>query len=132
MAPRLGRTRVIDDPHARRIVFLQQHRQHLPRDRAKQPLIAPVGIGHQVVHRLMRRAHVVRLHARGHRLHALPAPGKHQRLQIPLRRCSSVGVAERLSHHVAVTLETRFDRLSHVAPPPEHEDADIIACSLTQ
>src|SRR5438876_8656183 len=44
--------------------------------RAQDGAIVPGGIGDEVMHRLMARAHVARIDARGHRLDALPLPGQ--------------------------------------------------------
>src|SRR2546428_424170 len=75
VAALLGHAGVVDDPRRHRAVSLQG-RQHGLTGRAQDGAIVPGGIGDEVMHRLMARAHVARIDARGHRLDALPLPGQ--------------------------------------------------------
>ena len=118
--------RVIDDPVARR-VFLDQRRQHLRRHRGQQSPIAPVGIRHQMMHRLVCRTNVLWLHARRHRLHALAPSGQHQTTQIPLRRNAPIRVRERLADHFSVLLKTSLQALTHRTPLAMTEDPGTIS-----
>jgi hypothetical protein len=46
--------------------------------RRKHPVTGPLGLGHEVVQRLVRRLHPPRLHACGHRFDALAIAGQQQ------------------------------------------------------
>jgi hypothetical protein len=78
------------------------------------------------MHRLMRRAHILRAHSSGHRLHALPLPGQHQSFQIPLRRLVPVNVRQSGHDRLAVSLESTFNGDTHASPLALDEDTRIM------
>src|SRR6266702_3203265 len=65
---------VIHSPPAP-LILLQQRRSALFRPYTQNRMIVPVGSGHVVDHRLMRRAHIFRTYTRRHRLDALSLTG---------------------------------------------------------
>ena len=73
----LGNAGVVDDQRADRAVPLDD-RQHAGAHRGEHRVIRPVGLGYEVMQRLMRRLHPPRLHPRRHRLDALAIAGQQQ------------------------------------------------------
>ena len=67
--------RVIEDPPAA-LLLLHQLRSDSLRHYTEPLVIFPIGRGYQVFHRLMYRAHILRAHARRHRLDALSFTGQ--------------------------------------------------------
>ena len=68
---------VVDDPGADRPMPLDGG-HHLLAHGGQHGLIGPVGLGDEVVQRLVRGLHPTGFHARGHRLDALAIAGKQQ------------------------------------------------------
>lgn len=125
MGALLRMCRVVKDPPSTRLLA-QQLGDHLPGHRSEHRSVIPRRIGHQVMHRLMRRAHILRMYPRGHRLDALPLPRQHQPLEVPLRRSLTIGVTERLHQRLTVPLKSAFKATAHRIPPAVDEDAHIM------
>lgn len=97
----LRKTGVIDDPKARGITA-GDHRHYLPRAGRKHRLIAPLRVNHPMMHRLVRRADILRMYPRRHRLNALPLPRQPQPLQIPPRRLTPIRMRQRLNQYLTL------------------------------
>ena len=88
----LRESRVINDPPAAQA---EVHLRHDPlAHTAKQFLIRPVGLGHEMMQRLMPRAGVQRINPRRHRLHTLARQGQHQPRAVALETSVAVQVPE--------------------------------------
>lgn len=77
MASLLGKSRIIDYP-CHHGSTLQHGREDKSKTEVQNLLIAPRGIGYQMVQRLVHPSHVVRRQASGHRLDALALTGQQQ------------------------------------------------------
>jgi len=89
-----GKTGVVNDPGAHGV-------------------IAPFGVGNQMMHRLMRRTHLLGMHSRRHRLNVLPAARQHQPLQIPARGLAAIRVRQHLDQCVAIGIKSPLHALNH-------------------
>jgi len=71
----------------------EDHARHHPLgDPAQHLLVRPIGLGHEVMQRLVAGAGVQRINAGGHRLHALALQRQHQPGAIASEPRVSVGV----------------------------------------
>jgi len=103
--------RIIDHPVTALSLRRGERRHHFAGHGRKQRAMAPVGVGHQVIHRLMRRAHILRMHSSSHELHALAAAGQHQAAQIPARRRCPICMPQRLYHRLGIAFKARSNPL---------------------
>jgi len=103
----LRKTGVIDDPKTRGITA-GDHRHYLPRAGRKHRLFAPLRVNHPMMHRQVRRADILRMYPRRHRLNALPLPRQPQPLQIPPRRLTPIRMRQRLNQYLASGKKPRF------------------------
>ncbi len=74
----LAKAGIVHNPETARLSLLAQERHHFTRDRCQQCVIVPLGVRDQMMHRLVRRAHILRMHSCRHRLHTLALPWQHQ------------------------------------------------------
>ena len=89
----LGKARIVNDPRLERPVPFNR-RQHARADNVQDGLIAPVGLGDEVMQRLMGRLNALRGDAGGHRLDTLALAGQQQPRAVGVHRFAPIGMAE--------------------------------------
>jgi hypothetical protein len=89
----LGEASVVDDPGLDRPVLLDGG-QHASAHHGEHGRVGPIGLGDQVVQRLMGGLDPPRLDARGHRLNALALARQQQACAVAPSRGDAVGMAE--------------------------------------
>ena len=107
MRARLGEAGVVDDPGLDRTVLLHGG-QHARADHGEHRGIRPVGLGDQVVHRLMRCLHPAGLDPGSHRLDALAVTRQQQAGAVAPNRGDAVGMAERRTKRLDIGRKPRF------------------------
>nr|AAX11189.1 putative Pi-transporter-like B1 [Magnetospirillum gryphiswaldense] len=108
----LGKAGVVDDPGAQFDVPLDGRKHRRPH-RRQHRLVRPVGLGDEVMHRLVRRLHAPRLHPRRHRLDALAVARQHQTQAIRPQWRRPVGMANCAAKVLDIRLKSRFTVARH-------------------
>jgi len=89
----LGYAGVVDDQRPDRTVLLNDG-QHPGAYRREHSVVRPVGLGYEMMQRLMRSLYPSGLHARSHRLDALAIAGQQKPRAIRLERNYAIGVTQ--------------------------------------
>ena len=123
VAALLGEAGVVGDPVADRLMALDGRENELAHD-LKHRLIAPPGLGDQMVERLVGRRHALRRRARRPGLDALARTRQQQAGTVGAGRRAPVGVAEHAGDRVqtgvepplggAVEISMRLSHLPHM------------------
>jgi hypothetical protein len=117
----LGVAGVVDDPGVDRAVLLDGW-QHLAAHRGQHRLVRPVRLGDQMMQRLLRRLHPLRLQPGRHRLDALALTRQQQPGAVGLERRGAISVAEFRNQRIEIGVETGFTATTigyqiHKRPP---------------
>jgi hypothetical protein len=103
----LGKAGVVDDPGLDRAMLLDQG-QHLGPDHAKHGRVGPVGLGDQVVQRLVGGLDPPGLNPRSHGLDALALARQQQAGAIPPGRADAVGMTESRAQRLDIAFKPQL------------------------